>query len=75
MKLFAATIGLLVGALALGEQDAQEPADPQGPAAPGPEALAKAGKTFAHSCAKCHLPPDPSFATDRAWLSQVHDTA
>lgn len=35
----------------------------------------KVAKTFKRSCASCHLPPDPSFATDRAWISQLMDTA
>lgn len=74
MKLFAATLGLLAGALALGDPQDHGPVEPRAQE-PGPEALAEARRTFAHSCAKCHLPPDTSFATDRAWLSQVHDTA
>mgnify|MGYP003658738151 CR=1 FL=1 len=30
---------------------------------------------FESRCASCHTVPDPSFATDRAWLKQVSDTA
>jgi mono/diheme cytochrome c family protein len=37
--------------------------------------IAKAGKLYAKSCSSCHLPPDPAFETDRAWLHQVFDTA
>jgi hypothetical protein len=33
------------------------------------------GATFTHQCGRCHVPPDPAFAVDRAWLEQVHDTA
>ena len=43
--------------------------------APSERHVAEAGKLFAASCAACHLPPDPSFAVDRAWLAQVKDTA
>jgi len=32
-------------------------------------------KLFSSSCIACHVPPDPKFATDRAWLNQVTDTA
>jgi len=32
-------------------------------------------KTFESQCASCHLPPDMRFATDKAWLSQIMDTA
>lgn len=37
--------------------------------------VAGAGELFKKSCASCHLPPDPAFETDRAWLNQVFDTA
>lgn len=37
--------------------------------------IAKATKLFASACISCHLPPDPEVMTDRAWLSQVSDTA
>ena len=36
---------------------------------PDPERL------FVRGCQACHQPPDPRFAVDRAWLTQVHDTA
>ena len=36
---------------------------------------AKAAKLYTTSCISCHLPPDPQVMTDRAWLSQVSDTA
>jgi len=37
--------------------------------------IEEAAELFSSSCASCHLPPDPEHATDRAWLSQVTDTA
>ena len=40
-----------------------------------PQELARAGKVFQESCTFCHLAPDPSHPTDRAWLNQVSDTA
>lgn len=30
---------------------------------------------YARNCSHCHTVPDPAHETDRAWLSQVHDTA
>ena len=36
---------------------------------------AEMGKKFQGSCVHCHQPPDLRFATDRAWLRQVKDTA
>jgi len=30
---------------------------------------------FRSRCLSCHVPPDPRFAVERAWLSQVLDTA
>lgn len=36
---------------------------------------ADAAKLYARACAGCHLPPDPSFAVDRAWITQLSDTA
>ena len=35
----------------------------------------QAGKLFSKGCIACHQAPDPRFATDRAWLTQVLDTA
>ena len=34
-----------------------------------------AGALFRKNCTSCHQPPDAAFATDRAWLGQVLDTA
>lgn len=36
---------------------------------------AEVGKLFQSQCMSCHLPPDPGFPTDRAWLNQIQDTA
>lgn len=33
------------------------------------------GPKFQASCMRCHQPPDLSFATDRAWLDQIHRTS
>jgi len=30
---------------------------------------------FRSRCIGCHVPPDPRFAVERAWLEQVLDTA
>lgn len=30
---------------------------------------------YAGRCASCHVPPDPAFAVDRAWITQLADTA
>ena len=35
----------------------------------------EAGELFRSSCTRCHQAPDLAFATDRAWLTQVLDTA
>jgi mono/diheme cytochrome c family protein len=34
-----------------------------------------AAQLFQERCLTCHVPPDPRFAVDRAWLEQVRDTA
>jgi len=39
------------------------------------ESLAQARELFTSTCNACHVPPDPAFAVDRAWLEQVRDTA
>ncbi len=41
----------------------------------GSASIEKAGKLFRTSCSNCHVAPDTDFATDRAWLAQVFDTA
>ncbi len=37
--------------------------------------VAESGAKFQRNCTLCHQPPDLQFATDRAWLDQVHRTA
>ena len=37
--------------------------------------VAAAGEMFRERCIHCHVPPDPAFEVDRAWLNQVKDTA
>ena len=32
-------------------------------------------RLFEENCAACHQPPDPAFAVDRAWITQLTDTA
>ncbi|MCI0462308.1 MAG: hypothetical protein L0Z62_35600 [Gemmataceae bacterium] len=34
-----------------------------------------APRQFQTNCLGCHQPPDPTFATDRAWLEQINRTA
>lgn len=41
----------------------------------GPDPHAKTARLFAASCVDCHLPPDPAFPVDRAWITQLADTA
>ena len=59
---------LAFGALAVGAALAQDAPDHG-------RDVAGAAKLFKKSCAACHLPPDPAFEMDRAWLNQVFDTA
>ncbi len=33
------------------------------------------GALFSANCASCHQAPDTSFAVDRAWITQLADTA
>ena len=40
-----------------------------------PEAEPDAAALFAGRCASCHVPPDTTFAVDRAWITQLLDTA
>ena len=40
-----------------------------------PDPHAKTARLFASSCVGCHLPPDPAFPVDRAWITQLADTA
>ena len=36
---------------------------------------AKVAALYRSNCSKCHLPPDPAFPVDRAWITQIQDTA
>jgi hypothetical protein len=67
LLLIGATLGLLAHAAHL-ERAPQD--DDERAVTP-----AEAGEAFANACARCHLPPDARYATDRAWLNQVRDTA
>ena len=29
---------------------------------------------FEHNCSSCHVAPDATFATDRAWIHQLEET-
>jgi cytochrome c553 len=68
LLLIGATLGLLAHAAHL----ARVPQDDVEEHAVTP---AEAGRSFANACTRCHLPPDARYATDRAWLNQVRDTA
>lgn len=35
----------------------------------------EAARLFRERCVTCHVVPDPAFATDRAWLGQIRETA
>ncbi len=35
----------------------------------------EAGAHYQKTCMACHVPPDLRFATDRAWLGQIRETA
>lgn len=52
---------LALATVARGQDDAQT----------GPDAAT----LFANRCASCHVPPDTTFAVDRAWIAQLADTA
>ena len=67
-------LSTLAGILTLGilGASAAAPQDPH-PSADG--SSAQVADMFQNRCVTCHQAPDPAFATDRAWLSQVLDTA
>ncbi len=65
---FLLASGPLAAALALATAPGCDPAQ-------GQERAQSAAELFESRCTACHLPPDPGFATDRAWLEQVHVTA
>ena len=70
---------LLWGGLPLCHASVAAPQGPLRPQVPGDgptvAEIAEAAALFESSCVACHLPPDPEHGTDRAWLSQVRDTA
>lgn len=43
--------------------------------APTGSAPSEPAALFRSRCLACHVPPDPRFAVERAWLEQVLDTA
>ncbi len=43
-----------------------------GAGSPAPQ---DAASTFKGRCSGCHIPADPAFKTDKAWLSQILETA
>ncbi len=49
----------------------QDPAQP----ADASREVAAAGEMFEKSCAACHQVPDTRFDVERAWLTQIADTA
>lgn len=58
----------LMGALFLAcrAQEVRQPADP--------EEVASVLASFRESCSACHVPPDPRFAAERAWLARLEAT-
>jgi mono/diheme cytochrome c family protein len=57
-------LGAALLALALAQEPTRDEHSPE-----------SAGELFRTRCAACHVPPDPRFAVERAWLAQVSDTA
>jgi mono/diheme cytochrome c family protein len=53
-------------ALATGGQD--------GDVSAGGGAQADVAETFRARCGECHAVPDPTYATDRAWIGQLPET-
>lgn len=35
----------------------------------------RAGEIFEQRCSTCHVAPDLAYATDRAWVEQIRETA
>lgn len=66
--IFAFGLLLALGALAMALQSPQNPPS---------SAMTKqrAGELFANTCAGCHVAADPAFASDRAWIGQLRETA
>jgi len=60
--------GAILFAFGLGLQSPDEPRE----TAMTPQ---RAGLMFAEKCASCHVAADPAFASDRAWIGQLRETA
>ncbi|MDE0595312.1 MAG: hypothetical protein OSB65_08700 [Roseibacillus sp.] len=41
----------------------------------GAALITEAGAKYQKNCMGCHQPPDRRFATDRAWIGQIRETA
>ncbi len=41
----------------------------------GPQHAARGDDVFASRCITCHVVPDPKFEADRAYISQIYETA
>lgn len=67
MRAHTAGVLLLLAAPALAQE--------AGPGRDAPREEPDVARLFAESCASCHQPPDPTFAVDRAWITQLADTA
>ena len=37
--------------------------------------IEEAGAKYQKNCMSCHQPPDRRFASDRAWIGQIRETA
>lgn len=57
----------LIGALELARRAPVAPLQEHG--------ATSAAEIFRGRCVQCHVPPDPAFEVDRAWLNQVRETA
>ena len=70
---FQMATALVLVALAAPARSQDASADPAG--APASDRIAKSAKLYDKACAICHVPPDPAKAMDRAWITQLLDTA
>ena len=41
----------------------------------GAQNIKESGANYQKNCMSCHQPPDLRFATDRAWVGQIRETA
>jgi hypothetical protein len=51
------------------------PAAGQHAPAAGGDKVMPPDELFANACIGCHVAPDPDLATDKAWITQLFDTA